>query len=217
MHSKRLIVLSIILLGSLWGLAELWIDELDAVSSVPAAPVQTAAGILLLVVARRIWGAPGSSFGMAAIASSYKLLQQPVWGCKIVAVLMVGAVFDAAFTFYESRRKATSPGSHELRTRCALVLSGMVTFVSFVLFALVARYVLASPYWALPGRMLDYQLVQGALGVVLAVPAALAGLRLGERLVGSVGSWGGARWAFYRAAAVGSAVAGFASAIALRG
>ena len=93
----------------------------------------------------------------------------------------------------------------------------MVTFVSFVLFALVARYVLRNPYWTLPGRMLDYQLVQGSLGVLLAVPAALAGLRLGERMTASAGTRGGAHWALYRAAAVGSAVAGAASAIVLRG
>lgn len=217
MSPKRLVVLSIILLGSLWGLAELWIAELVVGPRVPAAPIQTAAGILLLVIARRVWGAPGSSFGMAAIASAYKFLQQPVWGCKIVAVLMIGAAFDAAFTFYESRRRAASQGPPVLRTRCTLVLSGLVTFASFVLFGLVARYVLRSPYWALPGRMLDYQLVQGALAVVLAVPAALAGLRLGERMAGSSGTWDGARWAFYRAAAAGSAVAGIASAIVLRG
>jgi hypothetical protein len=217
MNSKRLIILSVILLGSLWGLAELWIGERAVLRSVPIAPIQTAAGILALVLARRVWGTPGSSFGVAAVASAYKFLQQPVWGCKIAAVLLVGAVFDAGFTFYEARRRRMPAGAADVRVRCAVVLSAVVTLASFVLFGLVARYLFASPFWAVPGKMIDYQLVQGAFAVTLAVPAALAGLKLGERLVRSSRGWDGAHWAVYRAAAAGSTIAGVATAIALRG
>ncbi len=216
MNSKRLIILSVILLGSLWGLAELWIGEITVLRSVPRAPIQTAVGIFLLVLARRVWSSPGSSFGVAAVASAYKLLQQPVWGCQIAAVLMVGAIFDAGFTFYEARQRRAPGGSPEMRVRCVLALSAIVTVASFVLFALVARYVLKSPYWALPGRMIDYQLVQAAFATVLAVPAALAGLKLGEQLLRSSRAWDGAQWAIYRAAAAGSTIAGVATAIALR-
>ena len=217
MNSKRLIILSVILLGSLWGLTELWTGELAVLRNIPRAPIQTAVGIFLLVLARRVWSTPGSSFGVAAVASAYKLLQQPVWGCKIAAVLMVGAIFDAGFTLYEARRRRMPGGSPAMRMRCALALSAIVTLASFVLFALVARYVFQSPYWALPGRMVDYQLVQGAFAVVLAIPAAFAGLKLGERLVQSSRAWDGAQWAIYRAAAAGSTIAGVATAIALRG
>lgn len=214
MSSKRLIVLTVVLFGSLWGLAELWIGEPAVLTDLPRAPLQTAAGILLLVTARRIWAAPGTSFAAAAVASAYKLLQQPVWGCKILAVLTVGAVFDAGFTFYEARRRARGI---EARTRCAVTLSSIVALASFALFAAVARYGLKSPFWMAPDRMIDYVLVQGAMAVLLAVPAAFCGVRLGDALARSSASWGGARWAVYRAITAGSTIAGVASAIALRG
>jgi hypothetical protein len=218
MNSKRLIVLSLLLFGSLWGLVELGIGELAYLNDVPRAPILTAFGVLVMVLARAVWSVPGSTLALAGIASAYKVLQHPVWGCKLAAVILVGAVFEAGFTLYERRagaRAATAgrPAAHAWRI---VGLSAALTFASFVLFGYFAKYVLLNPYWMAPEKLLDYQFVQGPIAALLAVPAAWAGAAIANRLLESQGAWSRAGWLVYRAAAIGSGLAGIATALALR-
>lgn len=211
MNPKRLIVISIILFGSLWGLAELGLGELSLANGIPRAPILTAVGVLFLVLARRVWAAPGSSLALSAVAASFKFLQHPVWGCKIAAVLMVGAIFDIGFSMLEARRREGVAVE-----RRVLVASPVLTLASFVLFAYFARDVLNNPYWAAPEKMSEYILLQGPMAAVLAIPAALAGLRLARSLERASEAWSSAGWLAYRVAAVGSGIAGVAAALALR-
>ena len=216
MNSKHLIIASIILFGSLWGLAELGLGELTWANDIPRAAVLTAIGVIFLVLGRRVWGAPGSSLALAAVASAFKFLQHPVWGCKIAAVLMVGAIFDIGFSFYEARQRRQSPDFARADTRSILVLSPVLTFIAFIAFAYFARDVLHNPYWASPPKMVDYMFVQGPVAAVLALPAALAGVKLSAYLTRSTATWSSGRWLAYRIAAAGSGVAGVAAALALR-
>ncbi|MFH1502337.1 MAG: hypothetical protein ABIG03_04755 [Candidatus Eisenbacteria bacterium] len=219
MNSRRLIVLSLVLFGALWGLGELGVGELTLARGVPRAPVLTAIGVLFLALTRRIWRAPGSSFALAAVASAFKFLQHPVWGCKIAAVLMVGATFDVGFTLYEgwtARRAATRQARIELFPLGLWALAPVLTFASFVLFGYFARDVLHNPFWASPSRMSDYMFVQGPVAAALAVPAAVAGMLVADRLVSSSRLWGDARWLTYRVVALGSGTACAAAALALR-
>jgi hypothetical protein len=66
------------------------------------------------------------------------------------------------------------------------------------------------------GKMIDYMFVQGPIATVLALPAALAGLKLSAYLTRSTATWSTGRWMAYRIAAAGSGVAGVAAALALR-
>jgi hypothetical protein len=211
MNSKRLIVVSVILFGSLWGLAELGLGELTLANGIPRAPVLTAVGVLLLVLTRRVWATPGSSLALSAVAASFKFVQHPVWGCKIAAVLMVGVIFDIGFTLIEARRSEKTT-AFDAR---ALVAPPVLSFASFVLFAYFARDVLNNPYWAAPEKMNEYMLVQGPLAAALALPAAVAGLRL-ARALERAAAWSRTGWIAYRAAALGSGVAGVVAALALR-
>lgn len=232
MNSRRFVVLSVLLFGSLWGLVELGIGELAWVNDVPRAPILTAFGVLFMVLARSLWSVPGSTLALAAVASAYKVLQHPVWGCKLAAVVVVGAIFEVGFTLYE-RRAGRAAWSAVPVARSAAVsgetapsaargvwppvaLSMALTFVSFVVFGYFARYVLLNPYWMAADKLLDYQFTQGPVATLLAVPAAWAGLALGARLSESRAMWGRAGWVVYRAAAVGSGVAAVATAVALR-
>lgn len=214
MNSKRLILISVILFGSLWGLAELGVGEFTLARGIPRAPVLTAVAILVLVLARRLWSVPGSSFALSVVAASFKFLQHPVWGCKIAAVLMVGAIFDLGMSLIEARssERTTAFASD----RSVLAASPILSFVSFVLFAYFARDVLNNPYWAVPAKMSEYMFVQGPIAAALALPAALAGLRLSSVLARSAATWSEGRWVAYRIAAAGSGIAGIAAALALR-
>ena len=207
MKSKHLIIASIILFGSLWGLAELGLGELAWAGDIPRAAILTAIGVIFLVLGRRVWAASGSSLALAAVA---------MWGCRIAAVLMVGAIFDIGFSLYEARQRRQSPDFACAGTRSVLVLSPVLTFIAFIAFAYFARDVLHNPYWSMPDKMLDYMFVQGPVAAVLALPAALAGLRLSSYLTQSTGTWSSERWLAYRIAAAGSGVAGVAVALALR-
>ena len=219
MNSKRLIVLSVVLFGSLWGLGELGVGEMTIARGIPRAPILTAIGVLFLVLSRRIWRAPGSSFALAAVASAFKFLQHPVWGCKIAAVLMVGAIFDIGFTTYESwsaRRAMGSPSRIELLPLGLWALTPVLTFASFLAFSYFAREVLHNPYWAMTGKMADYMFVQGPVASALSIPAAVGGTLLADKLVSSSRAWGKASWLTYRLAAWSSGAAGVAAALALR-
>jgi len=218
MNSRRLIVLSLLLFGSLWGLVELGIGELAYLNDVPRAPLLTAFGVLFMVLARAVWRVPGSTLALAAVASFYKLLQHPVWGCKLAAVMVVGAVFEAGFTLYERRAGApAAAGSPPVGRAWPIVgLSAALTFASFVLFGYFAKYVLLNPYWMAPEKLLDYQFVQGPIAALLAVPAAWAGAAIAGRLIGAQGAWSRVGWLAYRTAAIGSGLAGVAAALTLR-
>jgi len=76
--------------------------------------------------------------------------------------------------------------------------------------------VLHNPYWSMSGKMVEYMFVQGPVAAILALPAALAGLRLSSILIPSVATWSEGRWMAYRIAAAGSGAAGVAAALALR-
>lgn len=217
MNRNHMIAASVILFGSLWGLAELGIGEFAWLHDIPRAPILTAAGIFFLVLARRLWNVPGSSFALGALASSFKFLQHPVWGCKIAAVLMVGAIFDIGFSLFQARQAhAARAQEPTLSLRGALVRAPIVTFVSFVLFGYFARDVLHNPYWGMPEKMIDYQFVQGPIAAALAIPAALAGYKAAERLLRNSAVWDPGRWLSYRIMAAVSGVSGVLLALALR-
>jgi hypothetical protein len=216
MNSRRFVILSVLLFGSLWGLVELGIGEFAYLNDVPRAPILTAFGVLFMVLARAVWRAPGSTLALAAVASLYKLLQHPVWGCKLAAVLLVGAVFEAGFTIYERRAGARAAVARTAPVWQLAALSAVLTFASFVLFGYYAKYALLSPYWMSPERLIDYQFVQGPIAALLAVPAAWAGAVIAGRLLDAQGAWSRAAWSVYRTAAVGSGIVGVAAALALR-
>jgi len=213
MSKKRLIIASVILCGSLWGLAELGIGEFAWARNIPRAPILTAIGILFLVLARRIWNVPGSSFALGALAAAFKFLQHPFWGCKVAAVLIVGLTFDITFTLYEARQRMTN---RDITVGGVVALSAVATLASFLIFGPFAKYVLHNPYWSMAGKMVDYMVAQGPMATALAIPAAWAGLKLSERLSLSSESWTSANWLVYRIAAAGSGIAGIAAALALK-
>jgi hypothetical protein len=214
MKPRHLIIASIVLFGSLWGLAELGVGEVMWARDIPRAPLVTAIGVLFLVLGRRVWAAPGSSMALAAFAASFKFLQHPFWGCKVAAVLMVGAVFEVGFCAVEaaSRRR----GFTRLTRGSAVASAPVLTLASFILFSYFARDVLNNPYWAMPEKMTDYMFVQGPVAAALSIPAALTGFSLSTLISARLPSWSRGRWLAYRIAAAGSGIAGVAAALALR-
>lgn len=216
MNSKRLAVTSILLFGSLWGLSELGIDRLDFAESIPRAPILTAVAIVVLVIARRVLDVPGSSLSLAVLASAFKFMQSPFFGCKIAAVLILGGIVDIAMSAARGQEPAVL---WSVRRAAPYARVAVATFASFVAFGFFARYVLLNPFWVAGGasRMIEYQLLHGAIAAGLAVPATYVGLRAGAWIADTAGSWSGVRWLVYRAAALASGAAGVTVALVTRG
>jgi len=216
MKSKHLIIASIVLFGSLWGLAELGIGEAMWAKSIPRAPLLTAIGVLFLVLGRRVWASPGSSLVLTLVASAFKFLQHPFWGCKVAAVLMVGALFETGFSLIEARQRSADPSVARASGVSVVIAAPLLTLVSFVAFSFFARDVLGNPYWAMQDKFNEYTFVQGPIAAVLALPAAWAGLRLASVLESGSRTWNAANWLVYRIAAALSGLAGIVTALALR-
>jgi len=209
MKLKHLILVSFILFGSLWGLSEIWVGEAALMKGLPRAPILTALAVFFLILTRRLWDVPGSSFALSILAASFKFLQHPFWGCKIAAVLILGATFDIAWSLFREKALERPAGRSAVR-------SVLATYAAFALFAHFARYVLQYPYWAVPGRMMEYQLIEGSIAAALVIPVTVAGLALARRVSTAADGWSGATWLAYRIAAVGSGIVGAATALALR-
>jgi len=216
MKSKHLIIASIVLFGSLWGLAELGIGEAMWARNIPRAPILTAIGVLFIVLGRRVWAAPGSTLALTLVASAFKFLQHPFWGCKVAAVLMVGVIFEIGFSLVEARQRSRDASLAHASRASVLIMAPILTLVSFVAFSYFARDVLGNPYWAMQEKFNDYMFVQGPIAAALAFPFAWAGLAFASWLRSSSTSWDGARWLVYRVVAAVSGVAGVVTALALR-
>ena len=214
MRTKRLMVTSILLFGSLWGLAELGLARLDF-SVISTAPLLTAAGIFFLVLSRRVCNIPGSSLLLGTLAAGFKFLNQPFWGCQVAAVLVLAGTFELLFTGYRMWEKNTS---QEKLGGTPIAQAASAAFLSFSLFVLVARFGLQNPFWidCGLGKLVRFTVLEGGAAALLAVPSAWAALRLATHLLEAEKSWDTTPWLAFRLAALGSGVAGVVVALTLR-
>ncbi len=217
MRTRRLMVTSILLFGSLWGLAELGLARLDFLP-IGQAPLLTAAGIFFLVLSRQVCDVPGSSLLLGTLAAGFKFLNQPFFGCQIAAVLVLACVFEIIFTLYRSRENTEAVRSRERLGGTTAARAAAAAFLSFSAFVLLARFGLQNPFWVNGGleKMVRFAFLEGSGAALLAVPGAWGALRLAPHLLAAEQSWGTARWVAFRLAALGSGATGVVVALTLR-
>jgi hypothetical protein len=220
MNSKRLVIASFFLFGSLWGLAELGLGRLATHGAIPRAPLLTACAVFFLVLFRRVWNEPGSSLLLGSLAASFKFLSNPVFGCQIGAVLILAGTFDLFFSFSRQHLDRQEIGAFDRgKSRLGVLARAAATaFVSFVVFGVFARYLLADPHWVAGGvsKLIRFQFLEGILAAVLALPACLIALGTAPQVLSAPDSWDTKGWLVYRLAALGSGTAGVVLALALR-
>ncbi len=217
MRTRRLMVTSILLFGSLWGLAELVLARLNF-STISTAPLLTAAGIFFLVLSRQVCDVPGSSLLLGALAAGFKFLNQPFFGCQFAAVLVLAGTFELLFTGYRLWEKNRAAQNNERLGGIPIARAAAVAFLSFSFFVLLARFGLQNPFWIDGGleKMVRFAVLEGSGAALLAVPSAWAALRLAPHLLAAEQSWGTARWLAFRLAALGSGATGVVVALTLR-
>ncbi len=217
MRTKRLMVTSVLLFGSLWGLAELGLARLDF-SVISTAPLLTAAGIFFLVLSRQVCDIPGSSLLLGTLAAGFKFLNQPFFGCQFAAVLVLAAVFELLFTSYQLWERNGARQNHGMLSKAPIARAAAAAFLSFSAFVLFARFGLQNPFWidCGLGKLVRFTVLEGSAAALLAVPAAWAALRLATHLLEAEKSWDTTRWLAFRLAALGSGAAGVVVALTLR-
>jgi len=198
---------ALLLAGAVWGLAEallggwLYSDAVrEAAPRLAAAAPVLLAGIAfaVLTAARAAVPVAGSSAAVAALAMLFKLLNQPFFACHLLAILLLGVGFDAAFSLARGRAKP---------------LIGLVgTYLGFALFALTITYVVRYPHWAAGWpKVLRYVGLKGTAAAAcnaLVVPlVARAARGVGEGALGA----GARRWAVRGASAAAAALWAFAA------
>lgn len=217
MRTRRLTVTSILLFGSLWGLAELGLARLDF-SAIPTAPLLTAAGIFFMVLSRQVCNIPGSSLLLGTLAAGFKFLNQPFFGCQFAAVLVLAVVFELLFTGYRLWEKNGAAPSRERLGGFPVARAAATAFLSFSAFVVLARFGLQNPFWIDCGleKLVRFTILEGSAAALLAIPSAWAALKLAPPLLAAEQSWGTGRWLAYRLAALGSGATAVTVALALR-
>ena len=134
----------LILIGSTWGLAEVFGgDLLDRVGATHTSAWLTACAVLMLGIGRGVANRPGSSTVLGLIAALFRLTNAAPHHCHLLGIVTLAVVFDVTATLLirEHRRQAAW-GS---LVGVASALGGATTF------ALLARFLLIHQRWIAGG------------------------------------------------------------------
>lgn len=179
----------LLLLGTLWGMGEVFGGEFLYANEVPYASVWlTAWAFFLLAVGRGLVNTAGSSTLMGAVASLFKLINAAPFFCHLLGIFFLGLAFDVAASLLLKREKKTTGRS---------VLSGIIAAYSgYALFALVITFIVRYEFWVEGGwpKVLDHIFVGGSLAALTAAVLVPFGFRAG--VAGGVMTARRPRWAF---------------------
>jgi hypothetical protein len=162
-------------LGSLWGMSEVWGGEFLYANGVSHASFWlTAFAVFLLGVARGLVNAPGSSTALGAVAALFKLANASPFFCHLLAIFLLGAMFDLAASVL--LRKS---GAGIFRKALAGALGA---FGGYAVFALVITYIVRYEPWVDGGlpRVLHHIFISGSLAALAAAILFPAGLSVGS-------------------------------------
>ncbi len=162
---KRETILTLILFGSIWGLSESVLGNALYAGGVPYASVYLSViAVAVLALARVFVPRGGSSSLMALVAVAYKsmamytaFLGSAFFVCHLLAILVLGGVFDATFTLLERRGWC--------RTVHRAVAGFALAYVGFAAFGLLITYAFGHPYWIGEGlgKIANYVATRGTI------------------------------------------------------
>ena len=153
----------LLLIGSLWGIAEvvggefLWANDV----SFPSVWL-TAWAFFMLALARGLVPAPGSSTAVGAVATLFKLVNASPFFCHLLGIFILGVTFDIFATVL--LRKETRLLVRRIATGVLSVYAGNT------LFALLITYVVKYDPWVEGGlpKVLQHIFVSGSLSALAA-------------------------------------------------
>ena len=169
-------ILWVLVLGSVWGVAELFGKDLLTDFGLRGASIWLAAwAILLLSIGRGVWNKIGSSTIIGLIAAAFKFAGPSTNYCHLLGIAALGVFFDV---FASS---LLAPGRSQW-WRPALV--GVLTaFGARAFFVWYSVSVAQSDRWIEGGSQmaLDHVVRGGSIVAVVALLLAPLGLRIGQK------------------------------------
>jgi hypothetical protein len=166
----------IVLFGSVWGLAEVFVGESLWGKNLPFASVWLSVfALLILASARGILNEPGSSTAVGAFAALFKLANAAPFYCHLLGIFMIGAVFDLFCTAFLKRDRKASFRS---------ALTGIMSaYGSNALFALLITYVIHYRPWVAGGwpKVSHHIFVSGSWTALAAAVLVPIGFVLGAK------------------------------------
>jgi len=174
---NRKLLVNAILFGSLWGILEVLADRVIGIpDSTLRAPILSCLGILVLTVARLDYDKLGASTAVGIVASCFKFLNVPFFGCQILAVGLLGITFDAVYSLLIHRAQSWAFGKG--------LLGSLTIWICFGVFAFIATYLVQNPWWVRGGlsRVIRYITLEGSIAAL----GSFALFNLGARVGGII-------------------------------
>lgn len=186
MSEKRTILITVILVGSLWGGLEALVSSAshDIAFVMPRSVILGFLAVLVLTAGRLLLPKAGTTIAAGLVAAGFKLLSLPdVYGCQIAAVVGQAAVLEIFFSVAEARSWMKRP----------LVLSATMigaSYVNSLVFAFSQAYLFNNHYWLERGAsgLLQWSFTTGSITAVVCALAALLAHLVTHR---SAAAWDG--------------------------
>jgi hypothetical protein len=169
-------VLFVLVLGSAWGLAEVFGRGLLAEIGVGGATIWLAVwAVMLLSLGRGLWNRIGSSTLIGLVAAGFKFAGSSLFFCQLLGIVAIGVFFDIFASILLARGRS---GWWRHALSGALTVYGARTF--FVAYSvLVARW----DRWVEGGTEMavEHVLGSGSIAAVVVCLLAPVGFRLGAK------------------------------------
>jgi fluoride ion exporter CrcB/FEX len=167
-------ILWILVLGSVWGVAEIFGKDLLADFGIGGASIWLAAwAILLLSIGRGLWNKVGSSAIIGLVAAAFKFVGPSPNYCHLLGIASLGLFFDLF---------ASSVARRPQWWRHALV--GLLTaYTARAFFVAYSVHVAQSERWVEGGMQmaLDHVVRGGSVVALAAILLAPLGFRIGKK------------------------------------
>ena len=168
-------ILWVLVLGSAWGVAEIFGDDLFGGLGVGEASIWLAAwAVLILSIGRGVWNKIGSSAIIGLVAATFKFIGPSPNYCHLLGIVSLGLVFDLF---------ASSLLTHKSQWwRHALV--GLLTaYGARAFFVLYSVHIAHFERWVEGGTQmaLDHVVSSGSVVALAALFLAPLGFRIGEK------------------------------------
>jgi len=172
---KSKIWLSLIFLGSLWGITEgVFGDFLYNIGAFHPSIFLTSIAFFILALGRRYYPKPGSSTLIGAIAVLFRVVNASPHYCHLFAIFLSGLAFDIVASLLSKKV--------EKRVFWRGIMGSLSVYLGYTLFSFTMTYIIHYPHWVRSGisGILNYIGFRGSLAAIGSFFTVLSGYSLGK-------------------------------------
>ena len=170
-------LMAAVMIGCLWGTAEVLMDASFAWRGSPArAIVLPTVAVLFLGMLHGLESKPGTVLAAGAVAAFFKFLNVPFFACQIFALLLLALLLEGVLSAMRPRLRVPKSAKP--------LLVGLAVWGFFLAFALTMTFLVRYRWWAMGGlsKVASYVFLQGVPAAVLSVGTFSLGYKAGYAL-----------------------------------